>query len=297
MKITLPEICQNYSNLLQQFSAEIQTNLAKKGALVSEKYAFKLEAANFEYWQNIDSTQLRAKQLAHTQLINLIIARCQTKGRGRFGRRFFSPLGGLYFTFTLPLVADLNRLLYTPLLAVSLQQGLATIVKRSCQIKWVNDLYFQKKKVAGIITECVTDKDKSYLVCGVGVNWQAPIGVEVPDLIANRVGNLKLDKEPVTSREHAYLSPLQIDVLKEFFQNLANWQLAYTLGTADFMAVYEENMLAKNEHVQLSNGASVKLIRVDHQDGGLIVLQGEKQLKITSGELSLLIDDKQGVNW
>lgn len=176
MKITLPEICQNYSNLLQQFSAEIQTNLAKKGALVSEKYAFKLEAVNFEYWQNIDSTQLRAKQLAHTQLINLIIARCQTKGRGRFGRRFFSPLGGLYFTFTLPLVADLNRLLYTPLLAVSLQQSLATIVKRSCQIKWVNDLYFQKRRSLASLQNVSLIKTRAIWFVALGLIGRLQLG-------------------------------------------------------------------------------------------------------------------------
>lgn len=108
----------------------------------------------------------------------LIIARRQTQGRGRYGRNFFSPLGGLYFSFVLPVSDNLALSLYTPLLAVAVRQSLELVTGRTCLIKWVNDLYYANKKVAGIISECVRNKEGKQLgiVCGIGINWTCPTG-------------------------------------------------------------------------------------------------------------------------
>jgi len=105
----------------------------------------------------------------------LITAKTQSCGRGRQGKSFLSPDGGLYFSLLLSAEPPL------PLeSAVSVTSCAAVCVCRAvesfgipCGIKWVNDIYADGKKLAGILVEAVNDYSAmttNALVIGVGVN-------------------------------------------------------------------------------------------------------------------------------
>jgi BirA family biotin operon repressor/biotin-[acetyl-CoA-carboxylase] ligase len=111
----------------------------------------------------------------------VIIAQSQNAGRGRFNRQFFSPANtGLYISFVLDAkdmgISDVGLL--TPLAAVVTARVIDEITSKKCGIKWVNDLYFEDKKVCGILTEGVIDKNGlQRFVLGIGINIVASGGV------------------------------------------------------------------------------------------------------------------------
>lgn len=126
-----------------------------------------------------DSTNTRLKSLAEkgAEEGTLMIARTQTKGKGRMGRKFFSPKGnGLYFSLLLRpnLLAEEGGLITTAA-AVAVCRALIRLGAENPRIKWVNDIFVKDKKVCGILTESHAEKGKiTYAVLGVGINLLPP---------------------------------------------------------------------------------------------------------------------------
>lgn len=106
---------------------------------------------------------------------SLVVALSQTAGRGRSGRYFYSPeKSGLYMSVILRPKGKLSDSLFlTTSAAVAVYRAVKKVCGISLDIKWVNDLYFQGKKVCGILTEAVTDfesGDIDFVVVGIGLN-------------------------------------------------------------------------------------------------------------------------------
>ena len=106
----------------------------------------------FEY-DEIDSTNLEAKRYVASnseplQEIPVFIAKSQTGGRGRLGRSFFSPEEtGLYMSILLPINENLIETdLITPAAGVAVCRTIEELSTETPKIKWVNDVYINKKK-------------------------------------------------------------------------------------------------------------------------------------------------------
>lgn len=147
----------------------------------------------FEY-DEIDSTNLEAKRYAASnseplQEIPVFIAKSQTGGRGRLGRSFFSPEEtGLYMSILLPINENLIETdLITPAAGVAVCRTIEELSKQKPKIKWVNDVYINKKKVCGILAEGIIDSTLgkiSKVVLGIGINLFEP-KAGFPEEIAN----------------------------------------------------------------------------------------------------------------
>ncbi|MBR2616990.1 MAG: biotin--[Clostridia bacterium] len=126
-----------------------------------------------------DSTSIRLKLLAEkgAKEGTLVVAHTQTKGKGRLGRKFFSPKGnGLYFSLLLRpnMKAEAGGLITTAA-AVAVCRALLRFGVENPQIKWVNDIFVNGKKVCGILTESHAENGKiAYAVLGVGINLLPP---------------------------------------------------------------------------------------------------------------------------
>jgi BirA family biotin operon repressor/biotin-[acetyl-CoA-carboxylase] ligase len=129
-----------------------------------------------QVYQVIDSTNTAAKLLAKNGAPHgaVVIAAQQTAGRGRQGRIFYSPPdAGLYLSIILrPHISAEESLLITPAAAVAVARAIAHTTGVQVQIKWVNDLYYQGKKLCGILTESALDGygGVAYAVLGIGIN-------------------------------------------------------------------------------------------------------------------------------
>lgn len=145
----------------------------------------------------IDSTNDRAKALAVQGAPHgtLVCARSQTRGRGRFGRKFHSPdADGIYMSLILrPSLPAQRAVMITSMTAVAVARAIERLADVQVQIKWVNDLYIQGKKVCGILCEAGLDVESGqldYAVVGIGVNTARAEFPEELQEIATSVGNV-----------------------------------------------------------------------------------------------------------
>ena len=106
-------------------------------------------------------------------------AHTQTGGRGRLGRSFSSPEGGIYVSILLPLDQPSGSgILLTAKAGVAVRRTIMQVCGKDCSIKWVNDLIFNGKKVCGILAQACQDK----AVLGIGVNLKTDIALLPEDV-------------------------------------------------------------------------------------------------------------------
>lgn len=117
----------------------------------------------------IPSTNTALKEMAaqDASIGTTLIAARQTGGRGRLGRQFHSPKGGLYLS---NLIAPTDTA--TCCAAVAAARAIESLCDAKIDIKWVNDLYLNGRKVAGILAEGVLSPDGALtaVVLGIGIN-------------------------------------------------------------------------------------------------------------------------------
>ena len=128
-------------------------------------------------FDTLETTNKTAAEMAMDGAVHgtTVIARCQTKGRGRRGRSFYSPQDtGLYLSIVLEPSNDLSKsVLITSAVAVAVATAIEEVSGKETQIKWVNDIYWDGKKVVGTLTEAITDFETgqiNHIVTGIGVN-------------------------------------------------------------------------------------------------------------------------------
>ncbi len=101
----------------------------------------------------------------------ILIAKRQSRGRGRLGRSFASPEGGLYLSLlTSRLAPGASVLGVTPAAALAVRRAILRVFGLGCSIKYPNDLLLDGKKVCGILCESVSEGDRFCVVIGVGIN-------------------------------------------------------------------------------------------------------------------------------
>ncbi|MBR6970076.1 MAG: biotin--[Firmicutes bacterium] len=123
-------------------------------------------------FQVLDSTNTKAISIAKEGLSEaVVIAKRQTGGRGRMGRSFASPEGGLYLSYlTDRLAPGASVLALTPAAALAARRAILRTFDLSCGIKYPNDLLLESRKVCGILCESVSCGDRFSVVVGAGIN-------------------------------------------------------------------------------------------------------------------------------
>ena len=125
---------------------------------------------------------------------HLIVSDEQLSGRGRQGKSFYSPDGGLYMSLVIKDEKAVNDGLFT----VKACLGVCRAIDRLCGvtesngvgIKWVNDIYFAGKKLCGILCERLTDEDGTgCVIAGFGINFKLDYS-NVPSDIRKTVTSL-----------------------------------------------------------------------------------------------------------
>lgn len=151
--------------------------LSKEGIIQYLNNINEEEIPEIHIYQQIDSTNSEAKRLiTQSSAKNIIvIAKEQFNGRGRGGHSFYSPADtGLYMSVALkPKLRIKQALLITTAAAVAVMNAIYNLTGKKTQIKWVNDLFYNNKKVCGILTEAITDfesGDVSDIIIGAGIN-------------------------------------------------------------------------------------------------------------------------------
>ncbi len=126
------------------------------------------------HFNSVPSTNLEAKRLAEegAEEGTVVVAERQESGRGRLGRGWLSPPGGIYFSLVLrPRLSPAELSLVTLAAAVAVADAVHGVTGLEVKIKWPNDVLLDGKKLVGILTEISAEADSiGFVVLGVGVN-------------------------------------------------------------------------------------------------------------------------------
>lgn len=226
-------------------------------------------------YESLPSTNRTAHEaaLGGAKEFYTVVAKQQTAGRGRLTRSFHSPVGGTYFSTVLRPTFPMTRFgRITPVAAVAVHRALFDLAGVKTEIKWVNDLLLNGKKVCGILAESGTDKDgKPFVILGIGINTAE---VVFPDELQD-----KADFIP-------YQDPIAL--IKAILNELAAYEQMIETGSwlpyyrANCAFLGEDVMVIKDDKIRhgtaldiLSDGA----LRVRFENGTIEELRG--------GEISL----------
>jgi len=127
------------------------------------------------YLETVDSTQNFAVEIASEKNHGtVVVSKQQTKGKGRLGRKWASPNGGIWLSVVLQPEIDVTK---TTLIPIASSLALVVAIEKSLDIKpklkWPNDVTVNGKKVAGMLVEASIESNKiEHLILGVGINFK-----------------------------------------------------------------------------------------------------------------------------
>lgn len=234
-----------------------------------------------EIYEKIDSTNNRAKALAEEGEAEptVILANEQTSGRGRLHRQFSSPPSqGLYMSLLCyPSLSGEKAVFLTTHTAVAVCRAIETVSGISPQIKWVNDIFVQGKKLCGILVESSLRADGTlpYAVIGIGINVSAQKFPPPLDQIAGSIG----DFSPVPVSRNR----LAAEILKEL------GDLAGHPPTDEHLQEYRRRSLVIGRTVRVTRGCESFLASVLDIDGdGSLIIETEGDVQtLRAGEVSI----------
>ncbi len=213
----------------------------------------------------------------------IVLAKTQTAGRGRMGRTFYSPEGsGLYMSLLLRPKSCDNLGLITAGAAVAMRRAIFDVTKIKVDIKWVNDLLFQDKKLCGILAEgkFCSNGSLSYVVLGAGVNLQVP-KLGYADEIKEKTVSLK-EITPQQNVEAHTLASAFIWRFSEIYQ---------ARPSEDFLTEYRQaSCLLQKEITYQKSGKTCAGRAIDIDDAAQLVVVSDTEGKqcLSMGEVQLV---------
>ena len=162
--------------------------------------------------------------------------------------------------------------LITTAAATAIARAAETLTGEAIQIKWVNDLYLDGKKICGILTESVKSAEYNYIMIGIGINLTT---ADFPDDIQHKAGavGIALNKDKT---------------IAAICDNLS--QIADAPFTTDYLKYYRENMIGVGEMITyIENGQEHKAeIEGINDLGELLVIVEHKRKRLCSGEITII---------
>lgn len=246
----------------------------------------KIIGKHINYYSEVDSTNTIAKKLASDSNDGTaIISEIQNGGKGRLGRIWTSPKGGIWTSLILkPNIEPINANKITQVAAAALINVLKSLNIES-KIKWPNDIYINNKKFAGILTEMKCDMDRvHYLVLGVGMNINIPLE-NFPEEIRSIATSLLIETGRNFNRN---------SILIKFYYEFEKLYLAL-VNNDDFstsLNICRNNSIILNKDAYLithNNKEKVHCIGIN-DDGLLIIKDSNGNIKnVLSGEITFNI--------
>lgn len=257
---------------------------ARIAALLPEKTIFR---EHISVADCVDSTNTRLAAMAAAGAAegSVLLAEEQSGGRGTQGRAFYSPRGeGLYLSVLLRPALPFSALAQlTGWAAVALRRGIACACGAQTDIKWLNDLYLNGKKLCGILAEISfpTPGGLPCVVLGAGVNVTQP----AEDFLAQGLGNI------ATSLAAEGFCADRERLCAAILTELSHMYRRFPAGREEYLAEYRAHCLTPGRAVsfreegQTLRGTALEIC----DDFGLTVLgQDGRERRVYAGAVSHL---------
>ena len=228
--------------------------------------------------KTVDSTNTYAKKLAADGARDgtVVIAEQQTAGRGRRGNSFYSPpKSGLYMTVVLrPEEHAADTDLFTVCAGCGVCRAVETLSGAKPLIKWVNDVYLDRKKICGILSEANTDFESGVVdsvVTGIGINISTE---DFPGELGSKAGSIGTGNITRARLAAAVLRELMYCLSRSRQENIGDYKA-------------RSMVLGKEVNFKMNNVQYIgKAIDID-ESGQLVVVTEGGELKLNSGEISI----------
>jgi BirA family transcriptional regulator, biotin operon repressor / biotin---[acetyl-CoA-carboxylase] ligase len=254
---------------------EITTNLKTK---IIGKHAY--------YFDSIDSTQNQALKMAEDVVNNgvVIVAAKQTGGRGRSGRKWVSPKGGIWISIILHPTFDISITTLFPIAsALALSIAIEKTFSIQPELKWPNDLTIKGKKVAGMLVDVSLESNKiENLVLGVGINFD----VNAKQIEKSLKGTPNFYGVASLSDQKQNIKPIQL--VQTFLIELEKiYKSLNAKQTKKIISEWTVRSSTIGKNVELNTSDSKikgKAIKID-DDGALVVSENNKNHRIIAGDI------------
>ncbi len=235
-------------------------------------------------FEKLDSTNKQARrELLDGNALpgTVIMARSQSDGRGRRGRSFYSPEGGIYLSVILkPETLLWQSLLLTTAAATAVFLAVQETCGIDLTIKWVNDLYFEGRKVCGILTEAITSFETGeieYAIVGIGLNLK--FQTLVPEELQGQIGELSMrDGTEVDP------NPLSASIVNHLMEEIQRTEVS---------DIYRKHNMVLGHSIHILDGERTRDAKALYinSDGTLLVEEEDGSRKnLYYGEVSVIPD-------
>lgn len=238
------------------------------------------------YFDSIDSTQNFASSISKNPKENgtVIVSKKQSSGKGRLGRKWVSPEGGLWFSVILHPKFDVSLVTLFPLAAsLALANAIKKSLKKKPEVKWPNDVTLNHKKVAGMLVDLSLKSNYiESLILGVGINFKIdPIKLE------NTIKNTENFYGVATLvKKNEDANPVKL--IQSFLFELE--RICEELNKGNIRKILNDwtklsSTIGKKVTVSISSGKiSGKAIKID-DDGALVISQNKEIHRILVGDV------------
>lgn len=296
LKVSRAAIHQSINNLRKEgYEIEAKQNRGYK-LIASPDFIDKKELSAFlskERMENIEthdeltSTNTYLNALAHqgnTQ-VQVVLADFQSQGKGRLGRSFLTlPGKGVYLSYLFkPQTKPQDTAMVTAWVAVAVYRVLKRLYQIDLEIKWVNDLIFQGKKIGGILTEMAVESESGliqHIIIGVGLN----IGQEeqdFPDDLKEKAGSLFMETgKRIKRAEIAAALTTELDLLAE------DWPQE----NEQYLKIYKEHCLNIGQELYVIRNEqkiAAQALDLDEQFGLIVQYPNGVKETLRSGEVQV----------
>ncbi|AFS80999.1 biotin--acetyl-CoA-carboxylase ligase [Candidatus Nitrosopumilus koreensis AR1] len=238
------------------------------------------------YFDSTDSTQNQALKMAEEHKRNgaIIVAEKQTGGKGRSGRKWISPKGGIWFSVILHPKFDITITTLFPIAsALALSLALEKTCKISPELKWPNDLTIKGKKLAGMLVDASLESNKiESLVLGVGINFD----VDVKQIEKNLKGTPNFYGVATLNEYKTKIRP--VELVQAFLIELEKiYKLLNTKQTKKIISEWTKRSSTIGKNVKLNTVEGEikgKAIRID-EDGALVISNNKNTNRVIAGDI------------
>ena len=245
-----------------------------------------IENFDIEVFDVLESTNTLLKEMAKAgqKEGKVLIAKEQTGGRGKLSRTFFSPKNsGIYMSVLLmPDMEAEKASLVTAMTSVAVAEAIEEVSGKNAEIKWVNDIYIEGKKVCGILTEAglkPSSIDVAYCVVGIGINLKTAEG-GFPDEISKIAGAV-FENDEYSEDKREELISLILCKMKKYYSEFSN-------GT--YREKYKKRSCLLGREILVSDGIETKkatAMDIDDDCRLIVKFDDGNQKALFSGDVTI----------
>lgn len=257
--------------LTEAFESIFKTKLAK--LLRTNRFG-----KSIYVFDELDSTQDYANALPTTESVHgtIVIARKQNVGKGRIGRSWISPEGGLWMSIVIRPDFSLDNIIFTQFIAaLAVADAIQQATNIRSRLKWPNDVLINEKKVCGILVDVILEGKDKKIVMGLGLNANIESSLINNYLTADTTKATTLKEEYGNDIDLVYLVKSIVDRIEHYYNFLSSGK------ALEIIELWKQNSDIFGKRAIVYDGIEKimgEVIDID-QDGSLIMKLGDESIK------------------